>query len=257
VPDAPAQPSNDRDGVKDVGASSHAGRVARGELPVRYAEPWYGPFFEAAGPALKPAARILDVGAGRDPLLSAASRPEGSSYVGLDISAFELAQAPADAYDEIVVGDIAEHIARFENQFDLILSWQVLEHVTEMRRVLENMQCYLKPGGRMVAQLSCRFAAYALLARVVPYRISRHLMATLLSANPEEKFPTRYESCDASSLTALLADWSAFQVIPRHRGASYFGFWKPLEALYIGYEDWTIRSGRANLATHYLVWAVK
>jgi SAM-dependent methyltransferase len=232
-------------------------RVVRGELPPRYAEPWGRPFFEAARAALRPDVAVLDVGAGRSPALPPAERPKGCRYAGLDVSAAELEAAPPGAYDEKIVGDIANLRPELVDRFDLILSWQVLEHVDSMAAALENMRAYLRPGGRMVAQISGRYAAFSLLARVIPYSISRRLMERLLGANAEEKFPTRYDACNATALERLLGGWSTHGIAPRYKGGAYFRFSRPLERSYLAYENWVERSGRANLATHYLIWAVK
>lgn len=232
-------------------------RVERGELPLRYAEPWGKVFFESLQPALRPGVTILDVGAGRSPILPRSHRPSETVYVGLDVAAGELSAAGPEAYDEVIVGDITDQQPGLEGRFDLIVSWQVLEHVSDARRALTNMHAYLKPGGRMVSQLSGRFAAFALLARMIPYSVSRRLMSSLIDSEPVEKFPTRYNGCDAKSLRAALSAWSEHGIIPRFKGGSYFRFWPPLERVYLAYESWAQRSGRVELATHYVIWAVK
>jgi SAM-dependent methyltransferase len=157
----------------------------------------------------------LDVGSGRRPTLPPDNRPPDSRYVGLDISADELAGAGSGAYDQIVASDITHQNPELNGCFDLVLSWQVLEHVDSMAAALENMHAYLRPGGRMVAQISGTFAPFALLARVIPHAISRRLMQRLLGARPGEKFPPRYDRCHASALEPLLAGWSQHRIVPR------------------------------------------
>jgi SAM-dependent methyltransferase len=232
-------------------------RVAAGELPERYAEPWGRPFFEAAKPALRDGASVLDVGAGRSPVLPPAARPPSCEYVGLDVSASELAAAGPGSYDECITGDISVCQDDLAGRFDLLLSWQVLEHVASTAAALENMRAYLKPGGRMVAQLSGRYAVFSLLARAIPYRTSQYLMKRLLGADPETKFPTRYDACHERALERLLQPWESHGVVPRYKGAGYFRFSRMLERTYLTYENWIARSGRSELATHYVVWAVK
>jgi SAM-dependent methyltransferase len=245
------------EGPETAYAQRERERVAAGELPLRYGEPWGRPFFAAAAPALRPGASILDVGSGRLPTLPPDDRPPGSHYFGLDISTKELAAAGSGAYDETVISDITQRRPELEERFDLVLSFQVLEHVESMAAALENMHAYLRPQGRMVAQISGAFAPFALLARVIPHSISRRLMQRLLGARPEEKFPTRYDHCHASALEPLLAGWSQHGIVPRFKGGAYFSFLRPLERGYLAYENWAERSGRANLATHYVIWAVK
>ncbi len=45
--------------------------------------------------------------------------------------------------------------------------------------------------------------------------------------------------------------------MPRYKAGAYVRFFRPLERAYIGYENWVERTGRANLATHYVIWAVR
>lgn len=232
-------------------------RVARGELPERYAEPWALPFFESAWPKLVPGASILDVGAGRRPTLPAGKRPADCEYVGLDISEHELNTAPPEAYDEAIVSDISVRQPMLRDRFDLILSWQALEHVPSMERALENMHAYLRPGGRAVVQISGSRAVFSMLARVTPYPIATRLMERLLGSDPEEKFPTRYDCCRASKLEPLLAGWSEYRIIPRYKGGGYFRFWRPLERTYLRYENRIERRQRCDLATHYVFWATR
>jgi SAM-dependent methyltransferase len=232
-------------------------RVRAGQLPHRYEETSGRSFFAAARPALVEGATVLDVGSGRRPTLPPHYRPPACTYVGLDVSAEELHAAEPDAYDEIVVASITDRVRELDSRFDLILSWQVLEHVESMEAALDTMHAYLKPGGRMVGLLSGTFAAHSLLGRVVPHRVASRLMERLLSMDPEGKFPTHYNCCHASALDGLLTSWSEHGVIARYKGGTYFKFWRPLERAYLSYENWAERSGRRNLATHYVIWGVK
>lgn len=232
-------------------------RVAAGELPARYGEPWGRSFFQAAEPALVPGARILDVGGGRDPILPANQRPPGAHYVGLDISASELEAALPGAYDATVTADITDRHRELEDQFDLVLSWQTLEHVASMEQALENIRAYTRTGGRFVGLLSGSRAVFALLARAVPYSIAKAMMKRLMDAEEGEKFPTRYDRCTASELEPLLARWTRHEIMPRYKAGAYLRFSRPLERTYLAFEDWAERSGRPDLATHYLVWAIR
>jgi 2-polyprenyl-6-hydroxyphenyl methylase/3-demethylubiquinone-9 3-methyltransferase len=249
----PTGPTPDWIPVGAPGASPDAERVRLGELPARYAEPWRGQFLDRARPALRPGMTILDVGSGRRPALPPEWRPPGTSYVGLDISGEELAAAQAGDYDEAIVGDIGVRIPRLVGTADLILSWQVLEHVADLGASLENMKRYLRPGGRMVAMLSGAYSAFALIARVMPYPIRVLAMERLLHMDPDAKFRTRYDRCTSRALNQLLDGWASHDVLALYRGAVYFTFSRILEGVYLRYEDALVRQDRATLATHYLV----
>lgn len=243
---------------RDTAASAEQRRrVAAGELPPRYGQPWGEPFFAAARPALTPGCRVLDVGAGRLPTLPIEERPPGCTYYGLDVSGAELEAAGPGAYDETVVADISAGTLPALAEFDLILSWQVLEHVPSTAAALDNMRACLRPGGRLVCQVSGSLAVFALLARIVPHPISSRLMHRLLGTAVEEKFPTRYDRCRRSQLEPLLATFSEHGIVPRYRAGTYFRFSRPLERAYLAYENWIERTGKAELATHYVIWAVR
>jgi len=175
----------------------------------------------------------------------------------MDISAGELERAGADAYDDIVVGDVCDPIP-VTRAFDLVLSWQVLEHVSSMRAALENQRGALTPGGRMIAMLSGTWAIYALAARVIPHRTSTMLQTRLLGADARDKFPARYDACSDRALRRSLSasGWSSWEIVPYYKAGGYLRFSRPLLRTYLAYENWAERSGHANLATHYLVEAV-
>jgi SAM-dependent methyltransferase len=226
--------------------------VLAGLLPPRYGYAMQDVFLAHARPLLQPDVAILDVGAGRSPSIAPAQRPPGCRYVGLDISERELRSAAPGAYDGTITHDITRALAPGE-RFDLVLSWQVLEHVKPVERALETLREALRPGGTMLAQLSGAFSAFALLARVVPHPVRVRAMARYLAHAEEEKFPTHYDHCWATALERMCASWSSVRLLAFYRGAAYFGMSRSLQRLYLGYESAVARREVRNLATHYLV----
>lgn len=222
-------------------------------LPARYDRHPTELFEAAIGVSLRPGMAILDVGSGRRPVLGIGDRPAGSRYVGLDLSAAELQRAPAGAYDERIVADIGEPVARLRDRFDLIVSWQVLEHVSDVQRALEHARSYLHAEGQLVALLSGRHSVNAVLNAALPAAVSAWLMRHLLGRDPETVFPAHYDRCSGSELVRLLADWTQPEITPLYLGASYFNFAATLRDVYVAYESWACRSGRSDLATHYLI----
>jgi SAM-dependent methyltransferase len=224
-----------------------------GELPARYHDFWVGPFRSELARYLRPGVRVLDVGSGAEPTIAPEDRPEGTHYVGLDISMHELDRAPAGSYDEKVVTDLTELVPEFEESFDLVVSFQVLEHVRPLDAALENMRRYLRVGGGMVSRLSGGHSISALLNRAVPHRTAVWLESRLRARDPDSVFPAEYDRCTYSALGAMLAQWGEATVIPQHTGALYFRFLRPLEALYLGYEEWVVRQGRQDAAVYYVL----
>jgi SAM-dependent methyltransferase len=226
--------------------------VRAGVLPERYGEPMQEELFRRIQPLLVPDIAILDVGAGRHPTIAPADRPPGCRYVGLDIESAELAAADPGAYDEDVVADITDPLDR-DGEFDVVVSWQVLEHVSPLAAAFENLRAALRPGGTMLAQLTGSNAAFALGGRLLPARARAWLAIHVLGHREEEKFPTRYDRSTERSIERMLSKWSEVEIVPFYRGAPYFGFWRPLQRAYLAYESAIERRRLANLATHYLV----
>lgn len=226
--------------------------VRAGRLPARYGYRMQDVFLERLAPLLAPGVRILDVGAGRSPTIGPADRPPGCRYLGLDISAEELEAAGDDAYDERYVHDIVEPLPDVRD-VDVILSWQVLEHVSSVPQALSNFRDTLRPGGTLLAQTSGSFAVFALAARLMPHRLRVKAMARYLGHHEEEKFPTSYDHCTARALSGLLGDWSSSEIVPFFRGAPYLSMSRPLQRLYLGYEGFAAAHHWDNLATHYLL----
>jgi SAM-dependent methyltransferase len=223
-------------------------------LPLRYQdEEWQRPFRAAVQEVLTTGCRVLDIGAGRRPTVPAAERPPGCTYVGLDVSPSELAQAPKGAYDETITGDVTVHRAELERCFDIVLCWQVLEHVKPLADALENIRSYLVPSGRFVGQLSGAFSPFGLVNRAVPHGLAVAVLQRLLQRDPDTVFPAYYDKCWYSALMRLGEPWNSFHIEPRYAGATYFAFAAPLQRMYLHYEEWTIRDAHPNLATHYLL----
>jgi len=224
-------------------------------LPDRYHVPLRLDFDSRVKERLAPGCRVLDIGSGRHPAFASAERPEGVHYVGLDLSTSELEAAGEGAYDEMVEADASTFIPAFTESFDLVVGWQVLEHVPDMAAALENARRYLKPGGRFVAQFSGSWSAFGVINRILPDRIGSKLVDRTMkrTENNIPVFPAYYDKCSARALEPLLASWSSFQLTPIYFGATYFNFFRPARRVYLAFENSAQRRQARNLATHYLL----
>jgi SAM-dependent methyltransferase len=230
----------------------HPVSVTPGKLGPRYITSMQALMYERLKPYLRDGVRILDLGGGRNPFLPPELRPQGARYVGADISTAELAAAPSGSYDATVAADISYPLP-IEERFDIVLSWQVLEHVPSMPTALRNISDVLDPGGWLFAQLSGARAVFALLTRVVPYPVRVRLMTRLLDEPEENHFPTRYDHCLATDLRQLLSSWSSAEVVPYFRGATYFEFSALLQRAYLRFENVLAERSADTMATHYLI----
>ena len=223
----------------------------------RYEREWGQEFWGYVHGALRPGIAILDVGAGRRPTIALEDRPAGVEYVGLDVSAEELELSSPGSYDEKVVADASRFVPELADRFDLITAWQVLEHFEDLPGAAAAFREYAREGGWFVAMLSGRRAAFAIANRMLPKRMGRNLVARLMRRPVDEVFEAHYDHCDEAGLHSAFAEWGEVHVVPLWRGADYFDRFPRLRRAYIGYEDWAIRRGRSNLATHYVVAARK
>jgi SAM-dependent methyltransferase len=236
-----------------------AAAAYRGERPRRYdgyPASFRLPFDAALGRVLAPGQRILDVGGGRTPTVDAALRPPGCRYVGCDIAGAELALAGA-GYDESVVVDATRFEPALVESFDVVLSFQALEHVRPLPAAIECIRRYLRPGGQLVAQLSGAFAAYSLVARVTPRRLTEWAQLRLYGRAPETVFRPSYHRCWSDALERMLEPWAEATVTPLWIAEPYFHFSPHLRGAYLAYEEWARRGGRRNLAPYYLLVATR
>lgn len=238
-------------------AGTAARQAWRGRLPDRYEPAWWYPHRAELLAHLGPGTRILDVGAGAKPSLPAEQRPEGCEYVGLDVSLAELDRAPEGSYDRTIGADVARRQPDLEGRFDLVLCWEVLEHVRPLEVVLENLRSYLRPGGRLAAHLAGAFALHAVVNRVVPRRVGVRLVERFTGRQARDVFPAHYDRCWASALDRIMRPWSEARVLPLWSNAVYVSAWRPLRAVVIGVEEWVRLGGHANLASHYYITATR
>lgn len=224
-------------------------------LPARYQEPWLKPFRDPIFERLEPDCSVLDIGSGRHPAIPVDERPEGVRYVGLDLSLNELSEAGPGAYTEMIAADAATLQPQLEESFDLVISWQVLEHVKDLEATISNIRRYVRPGGRFVAFFSGSWSAFGVMNRLLPDRIGSKIVNRVMNRTEQNRpvFPAYYDHCHSSALEPMLAGWGETQIVPFYAGATYFNFSPLLQRIYLGYENQIVRRQTANLATHYLV----
>lgn len=200
---------------------------------------------------------ILDVGAGRSPTIAVAGRPEGTRYVGLDLTAAELQIAPPGSYDHTVAADVTQFRPELAGKFDLIVCFQVLEHVKPLKAAFDNMRRYLKPGGCLVAQFSGTFSVFGMANRVVPQWAIQKLVNKVLHGHSYVTFPAYYDRCWQSAIEAILEPWAGAEVVPYYAGLGYFESVAVLRAGYLAWEEWTMARHLKNLAPYYVVEATR
>ena len=82
-----------------------------------------------------------------------------AAHTGIDISAAELAAAPAGSYDETIVADVTAY--RGSGNADLVVSHAVLEHVHGTDKAFQAIASMVRPGGRVALFVPSRNAVFA------------------------------------------------------------------------------------------------
>ncbi len=108
--------------------------------------------------------KVLDAGCGREQKY--VSYPD-AHIVGLDTSSDALALNTT--VDEKLVGDLQSYPLP-ENEFDVVLCWDVLEHLPRPDRAFANMARALRPGGEMIIGLPNLMSPKGLLTKFTPHR---------------------------------------------------------------------------------------
>jgi 2-polyprenyl-3-methyl-5-hydroxy-6-metoxy-1,4-benzoquinol methylase len=115
--------------------------------------------------------RLLDAGCGANhhPEMSAALREaslDTAHITGLDIDADALEAHPY--LDERIVGSIETYPLPRE-EFDGVICWDVLEHLHEPSRALENLAQALKPGGLIILGFPNVLSMKGLITKLTPH----------------------------------------------------------------------------------------
>jgi SAM-dependent methyltransferase len=139
--------------------------------------------------ALPSGATVVDVGGGRNCSFAKNLNDDRDfRVVAVDISPEEL--AANTSADETRVGDVSERLPFLDGEVDLVVSRTLLEHVTSVDRAAEEMARVLRPGGRSIHLLPCRYALFAVAARVLPFALAKRVLHTLL---PESRGVVEFE----------------------------------------------------------------
>jgi SAM-dependent methyltransferase len=142
--------------------------------------------------------RLCEIGGGRDPSFTAEEVAAlGVTLTINDISASELAKAPPGfptaCFD--IAGDLSG-IA--PEQFDLMFSRMVFEHIKDVRQAWRNIHRLLVPGGVAIAFFPTLYA--------LPFAVNHAMPEWLSSAIVHTFYPNRGEAVDDPKFPAVY-DW--------------------------------------------------
>ena len=201
---------------------------------------------------------LVDVGGGRSCEFLKTAHEHAVRVIAFDVSKREL--LGNELVDYRVVGDAGFRLPFSEESIDIITSRTVLEHVEGVRDFVHESFRVLAPEGRVIHLIPCRFAPFAVTAKLVPFHVAKSILHFL---RPESKgvveFPVYYEHCWDSRMKQMHRDAGFRSVTSKvyYYQANYFDAVFPVYVANLGYEA-VIRSLRLrNLAAYAIVSAQK
>ena len=178
--------------------------------------------------------------------------------VAVDISADELALN--EEVDEKRVADVSKGLPFQEGEVGLLASRTLLEHVSDVGAFFEHASRALCDGGYTVHLVPCKYAPFAILARLIPFPIVRWMLQSL---RPETRgiveFPAFYDKCTYSISLYVLEcnDFSVVHTAFSYYQSDYFDAFIPAYLVSTLYELVVSAINARNLATYMLVVAQK
>ncbi len=158
------------------------------------------------------------------------------------------------------MADVSRHIPLPDDKVDLLVSRTLLEHVPDVEGAVHEMARVLKSGGRTVHLLPCRYALFAIIARVVPFDLAKRVLHKLI---PESRgvveFDVHYDRAHPRSLERMFsrAGFREVEVECTWDQAAYFHAIFPLFLLVLSYQRLAEVARLRVLASYAIVRAVR
>lgn len=174
---------------------------------------------------------ILEIGGADRPFTIKGQRKTD----GLDISDLN---NPSEFYENYYCQSVEKP---FPNNFDLIYSITLLEHVADNKSAIRNVYTSLAENGKMVHYIPNKFHPYSLILRMIGPRLQGILIDWLRpDASDVSGYPAFFNHCSPSQMTALCESigFKNIKVYPFYRANDYFAFFVPAFILISIYENW-------------------
>ncbi len=118
-------------------------------------------------PLIDDSSTVLDLGAGRGSSADLDFRSRALRVVGVDPDSAVLGNPYLDEAKVQVAPDY--NIPYPDESFDIVISNNVIEHVRDVNRYLQEIHRVLKPGGHFVAKTPNKLHYVTLIARITPH----------------------------------------------------------------------------------------
>lgn len=203
---------------------------------------------------LAPGSVVADLGGGRTCSFANALTPDRKfTLVAVDISPVELAHN--HTADDVRVGDVTKRIPLEDHSVDLLVSRTLLEHVASVDNVAIEIARVLRPGASTIHLLPCRYAIFAIVARLLPFQFAKRVLHTLI---PESRgvveFDVVYHRGHPRALerTFRRAGFSFVDVKCTWDQASYFHPLFPVFLFVLAYQT-LVRLARVRILAAYAI----
>jgi SAM-dependent methyltransferase len=183
------------------------------------------------------ASHVAELGGGANPMIGDADRWGFARHrVVIDISANELAKANGEV--ETRVADLCQPITDGLNQYDLVFSKMLCEHLPDPRTFHQNCFNVLRPGGRSVHFFPTLGTFPFLVNKLIPEKAARSLLDRVqpgrLQMGNLDKFPAYYRWTTGPTKRAIQRFESVGFQVEQYRatfGHLYYSVIPPLNAL--------------------------
>jgi len=181
---------------------------------------------------------ILDVGGGHG-CPYAHHRQDGAdvTLVGLDIL-FEQVRNNKDI-DIGLVGDAQNNLPFRGEQFDLVSSRSVFEHLKDNEPLIQETNRILNKGGRTAHVFPCKFSPFAIINQILPNKVAQKILYAFFPGWSDEcGFKAYYSNCTYGQAVNLFRK-NGFEIDTvelRYYQSIYFKFFVPFYLVSLTYD---------------------
>jgi SAM-dependent methyltransferase len=163
-----------------------------------------------AGDLLRGSRDIAEIGCGHGLVQRQIEEAYGREVTGFDLNEFALQQNQS-RQSTVCCYDIGQRAAQFHQRFDLVLLFDVLEHIDDEDPFLESVAFHLAPGGHLVINVPAGQWAYSSYDRAVGHkrRYSFRTFRDVARRNGYEVARWTYWGLPLLPLAALRKVWLA------------------------------------------------